>query len=48
MGDIPAAVTVHRWYSLDIERPEMPNVMRWYERMRERPSFRQIVMTPLS
>src|SRR6266404_2326887 len=48
MGDIPAAVTVHRWYGLDIERPEMPNVMHWYDRMRERPTFRQIVMTPLS
>jgi glutathione S-transferase len=48
MGDIPAAVTVHRWYGLDIERPEMPNVMRWYDRMRERPAFRRIVMTPLS
>ena len=48
MGDIPAAVTVHRWYGLDIERPEMSNVMRWYDRMRERPAFRRIVMTPLS
>jgi glutathione S-transferase len=33
MGDIPAAVTVHRWYGLDIERPEMPNVIGWYERV---------------
>jgi glutathione S-transferase len=48
MGDIPAAVTVHRWYCLDIGRPEMRNVMRWYDRMRERPAFRRIVMTPLS
>ncbi|KIZ39248.1 MULTISPECIES: glutathione S-transferase family protein [Rhodopseudomonas] len=48
MGDIPAAATVHRWYSLDIERPEMPNVMRWYERMQERPAYRRIVMIPLS
>lgn len=48
MGDIPAAATIHRWYSLDIERPEMPNVMRWYDRMRERPDFRRIVMIPLT
>jgi glutathione S-transferase len=48
MGDIPAAVTVHRWYSLDIERPELPNVMRWYDRMCARPAFRRIVMIPLS
>jgi glutathione S-transferase len=48
MGDIPAAATVHRWYSLDIERPEMPYLKRWYDRMQERPAFQQIVMTPLS
>lgn len=22
MGDIPPAATIHRWYNLDIERPE--------------------------
>jgi glutathione S-transferase len=48
MGDIPAAVTVHRWYGLDIERPHVPNILGWYDRMRERPAFRRIVMTPLS
>lgn len=48
MGDIPAAATVHRWYSLDIERPAMPNVRRWYERMQERPAYQRIVMIPLS
>lgn len=48
MGDIPAAATVHRWYSLDIERPAMPNVMRWYEWMQARPAYRRIVMIPLS
>jgi glutathione S-transferase len=48
MGDIPAAATVHRWYGLDIKRPDMPNVIRWYDRMRERPPFQRIVMTPLS
>jgi glutathione S-transferase len=48
MGDIPAATTVHRWYSLDIERPELPNVRRWYHLMCARTAFQQIVMTPLS
>jgi glutathione S-transferase len=32
-GDIPAAATVHRWYSLAIERPELPNLMRWHQRI---------------
>jgi glutathione S-transferase len=48
MGDIPAAVTIHRWYGLNIVRPDMANVMRWHDRMRERPAFRRVVMTPLS
>ena len=49
MGDIPAATAVHRWYGLDIERPELPNVLGCYDQMRKRPAFRQIVMTtPLS
>lgn len=48
MGDIPAATTVHRWYSLDIDHPELPNVRRWYDLMRGRPAFQRIVMTPLS
>jgi glutathione S-transferase len=48
MGDIPAAATVHRWYALDIDHPDLPNVLRWYDLMRARPPFRRIVMTPLS
>jgi len=48
MGDIPAATSVHRWYSLDIDHPELPNVRRWYDLMRARFAFQQIVMTPLS
>ena len=48
MGDIPAATTVHRWYALDIYHPDLPNLYRWYQLMKERPSFRAVVMTPLS
>lgn len=48
MGDIPAATTVHRWYALDIQHPDLPNLYRWYQLMKERQFFRAIVMTPLS
>jgi glutathione S-transferase len=48
MGDIPAAATVHRWYALDIDHPELPNVQRWYDLMKRREPFRKTVMTPLS
>lgn len=48
MGDIPAAVAVHRWYELGIHHPELSHLRRWYERMREREFFREVVMIPLS
>lgn len=48
MGDIPAAVAVHRWYALDIAHPTLPNVRSWYDLMKERQPFRDVVMTPLS
>ena len=48
IGDIPAAVTAYRWYTLDIPRPKLPNLERWYGRMAEREHFRAVVMQPLS
>jgi glutathione S-transferase len=48
MGDIPAAVAVHRWYELDTPHPELAQLRRWYRRMTERRPFREVVMTPLS
>jgi glutathione S-transferase len=48
MGDIPAAVAVHRWYELDTDHPELPSLRRWYEQMCQRKPFQEIVMTPLS
>jgi glutathione S-transferase len=47
MGDIPAATTVHRWYTLNIHHPELPNLQRWYQLMTQRQPFRDAVMTPL-
>lgn len=48
MGDIPAAVTVHRWYELDTAHPKLHHLRRWYEQMKERRPFKEVVMTPLS
>ncbi len=45
MGDIPAAVTLHRWYTMDIPRPDLRNLANWYERLGERSAFRSNVMT---
>lgn len=48
MGDIPAAVAVHRWYELDTAHPELPYLRHWYERIRQRTPFRKAVIIPLS
>jgi len=41
MGDIPLAVLSHRWFSLPIERPAMPDYERWFHTVSERPGFKQ-------
>jgi glutathione S-transferase len=46
--DIPNAIAVYRWYNLDVEREELPNLQRWYDRLCERPAFQQHVMQPLT
>jgi glutathione S-transferase len=48
MGDIPVGCFVHRWYALDIERPDLANVKAWYERLKTRPAYVKHVMAPLS
>jgi glutathione S-transferase len=46
--DIPVGVFVNRWFSMDIEREELPNLRRWYDRLGERPGYRQHIMVPLT
>jgi glutathione S-transferase len=48
MGDIPVGCFIHRWYALDIERPDLKNVKAWYERLKKRPAYAKHVMQPLS
>ena len=48
MGDIPAGCFVHRWYALDVERPDLKNVKAWYERLKTRPAYAKHVMPPLT
>ncbi len=47
MGDIPVGFVLYRWYMLDIERVERPNVRAWYERLTERPGYQEYIMIPL-
>ncbi len=48
LGDIPMGVYVHSWMTLDIERPDMPNVQRWYAALQARPGYGDQVMIPLT
>ncbi len=48
LGDIPMGIYVHTWLSLDIERPDMPNVQRWYAALKDRPGYASQVMIPLT
>lgn len=44
MGDIPCGAMLYRYFELDIERPNLPNVSAWYSRLQERSAFRNAVM----
>jgi len=46
LADIPAGTALFRYFELEIERPEVPNVEAWYRRLCERPAYRQHVMVP--
>ncbi|MBO22901.1 MAG: glutathione S-transferase [Rhodospirillaceae bacterium] len=39
LADIPLGPIAHRFFSLDIERPDLPNLRRWYETLSGRPAF---------
>jgi len=46
LADIPIATSLYRYFELDIERPELPNVSAWYGRLQQRPAYRKHVMLP--
>jgi glutathione S-transferase len=46
MGDIPAGATFYRYFKMEIERPELPNVSRWYGEIAQRPAYKDHVMIP--
>ena len=46
MGDIPLGACIYRYFSLDIERPPLPNVEAWYQRLCNRAAYKENVMIP--
>ncbi len=48
LADIPMGVYAHTWFTLAINRPDLPNVARWYGELRDRPGYAANVMIPLT
>jgi len=46
MGDVPLGPMVYRYFAMQIERPELPNLTAWYQRLTERPAYQRHVMIP--
>jgi glutathione S-transferase len=46
LADIPIGTNLYRYFSIEIERPSLPNVEEWYRRLQERPAYRKHVMVP--
>jgi len=44
MGDLPLGPTLFRYFTLEIERPSLPNLEAYYTRLTEQPNFRKHVM----
>lgn len=48
MGDFPMGCAIWRWYGLQINRPELPNLQRWFDNLRQRPAYQNLVMQALT
>ena len=49
LADIAWGIHVHRWFTMDIQRPDMPALRAWYDRLCERPAYQQhVVACPIT
>ena len=46
MGDVPLGSLMYKYYTLDIDRPSLPNIESWYKRLSERSAYREHAMNP--
>lgn len=44
LADIPAGGLLYRYYELEIERPDLPNLAAWYARLRARPAYAHVMI----
>jgi glutathione S-transferase len=48
MGDIPMGCAIWRWMSIQIDRPDQPNLNRWFDSLAQRPAYKKVVMLPIT
>lgn len=48
MGDVPVGCFTYRWFSLPLDRPDLPNLWRWYERLQAIAGYRKHVMVTMT
>ncbi|NQW00442.1 MAG: glutathione S-transferase family protein [Rhodospirillales bacterium] len=48
MGDVPLGCAAYRWHSMEIARPDLPNLKRWWQSLAARDAYKQHVMLPLT
>jgi len=46
LADITAGTSLFRYFELEIERPNLPQVERWYRTLQERQAYRTHIMIP--
>ncbi|MBW8639875.1 glutathione S-transferase [Hoeflea sp. WL0058] len=46
LADITIGTHLYRYFEVDIDRPDIPNIVRWYERLKQRSAYRDAVMVP--
>lgn len=44
IADCAIGMFVHRWYALDVERPDLPSVAAYYERLKARGPFQEWIV----
>ena len=47
IADIPFGPFVHRWCTMDFDKPDLPRVAAWYGRLKDRPAYREHVVVAL-
>lgn len=47
LADIAWGIHVHRWFTMDIQRPDMPALRAWYDRLLELPIYREHIARAL-